>query len=123
MSFSEDQVEELKANVEGKTPLRRILRHKYNAKSTIYNDRRYQSKREASYAKALDLKVRAGIVIFYLEQVPFRLPGKIRYLCDFEVFYSDGHIEFVDVKGFKTQVYAMKKKQTEEIYPIKIIEV
>ena len=108
---------------------RRIQRHnfnaksKYNAKKTEYNGVVYDSKKEAKYAEDLDLRIRAGEVVFYLRQVPFDLPGKVKYRVDFQEFHSDGTIHFTDVKGVKTAMYILKKKQVESLFPITIEEV
>lgn len=61
-----------------------------------------------------------GEVIFFLRQVPFDLPGGTKYFADFQVFYADGTVSFVDVKGVSTQMFIMKKKQVESLYPITI---
>jgi hypothetical protein len=42
---------------------------------------------------------------------------------DFQEFRSDGTIHFVDVKGYRTKEYIMKKKQVEALYPVVIEEV
>jgi len=55
--------------------------------------------------------------------VPFHLPGNVTYRVDFQLFYSDGTVRFVDVKGFKTSQYIEKKKMVETIYPVTIEEV
>lgn len=99
----------------------RFSKHKYNAKPTEYNGIRYDSKREAAYAKSLDTLKEAGEVIQWLRQIPFYLPGGVRYVCDFLVFYTDGRAEFIDVKGMETPQFKQKKKQVEAIYsPITI---
>ena len=59
----------------------------------------------------------------YLRQICFDLPGKTKYKVDFQVFYEGGDVEFVDVKGVKTAMYILKKKQVESLYPIEIKEV
>lgn len=71
------------------------------------------------YHRLLFLK-RSGHVLFFLRQVPFHLPGNTKYVCDFQVFNSDGTVCFVDVKGFETTEFKLKKKQVEAIYPITI---
>ena len=94
---------------------------KYNAKRTEYNGHTYDSIREAAYARTLDILKQAGEVVQWIPQVPFRLPGKTRYVCDFLVFYADGRAEFVDVKGMETPAFKAKKKMVEELYaPIEI---
>ena len=82
----------------------------------------------------IQLRKEIGIVIlsyyservrfyFFLRQIPIRLPGKVKYVCDFQVFWKDGTVTFEDVKGYKTAMYKRNKKQVEEIYPIKITEI
>jgi hypothetical protein len=58
-----------------------------------------------------------------LRQVPLHLPGGVKYVCDFQVFWQDGHVSFEDVKGMKTPLYIAKKKIVEELYPIQIQEI
>jgi len=43
-----------------------------------------------------------GELIFWLEQVPFRLPGQIKYVVDFVEFWANGEIVFSECKGFET---------------------
>ncbi len=95
-------------------------RHKFNAIRTEYNGFNYSSKAEARYAAELDLRIKAKDVVFYLKQTPFHLPGGIKYVCDFQVFLSDGTVEFVDVKGMSTLTFKAKKKMVEAIYPVTI---
>ena len=61
--------------------------------------------------------------MFFLRQVPFHLPGNIKYICDFMVFWVNGDITIEDVKGFKTNIYKTKKKLVESLYPVKIKEI
>lgn len=84
----------------------------------------FHSKREAEYYQGLKLARMAGDLHFFLRQVPFDLPGDppVRYLCDFVEFWKNGETRFVDVKGFPTPTYKMKKKMVEALYPIKILE-
>jgi hypothetical protein len=100
--------------------MRPFVRHKFGAKRTEANGRTYDSKAEARYAERLELRKRAGDVLFYLEQVPVRLPGKTKYVVDFVVFEASGDVRFIDVKGMETQVFKLKKRQVEELYPFEI---
>ena len=95
-------------------------RHKFNAKPTKSDGIRFDSKLEARYYDQLKLRQRAGEVVFFMRQVPFHLPGGVRYVCDFQEFWSDGTVHFVDVKGMETSDFKMKKKQVEALYPIEI---
>jgi len=101
-----------------------VIRHKYNAVRTELDGIKFSSKKEAKYYLELKLRKSAGDVLFFLMQVPFRLPGGVKYVCDFAVFKSNGEVDFIDVKGFRTAMYSLKRKMVEEIYaPVKIVEV
>lgn len=99
------------------------IKHKFRAKQTIVDDIIFSSKKEAKRYNQLILLQRAGEVLFFLRQVPFHLPGKIKYVCDFVVFWVDGSVTIEDIKGFKTAMYILKKKQVEALYPITITEI
>jgi len=98
-------------------------RHKFNAKRTKVDGVKFSSKREAKHYQDLLLAEQSGDLLFFLRQVPFHLSGGIRYVCDFVEFWRDGEVRFVDIKGFKTPMYLLKKKQVEAAYPITITEV
>lgn len=101
-----------------------MIKHKFNAVRTVSNGISYASKKEAKYANELRLRKKAGEVLFFLEQVPIRLPGGTKLVVDFQEFHSDGSVHFVETKGFKTDVYKIKKREIEAYYPmIKIEEV
>ncbi len=95
-------------------------RHKFNAIACNTDNIRFASKAEAAYYNRLKMLKEKGEVIFFLRQVPFDLPGGIKYFVDFQVFYSDGSISFVDVKGMSTPIFLLKKKQVEILYPVEI---
>lgn len=99
------------------------LRNKYGAKATIVDGIRFASKAEARYYTDLIVAKRSGALRFFLRQVPFHLPGGVRYVCDFAEFWTNGEIKFVDVKGHKTRDFINKKKIVEATYPVEIMEV
>jgi hypothetical protein len=84
---------------------------------------RFSSKKEADYYGQLDMAKKAGKLLFHLRQVPFALPGGVAYRCDFLEFWADGECRFVDVKGMRTPMYVLKKKQVEALYGVTILEV
>ena len=98
-----------------------MLKHKFNAKQTVLDGIKFPSKAEAKYYSVLKLLQSAGEVLFFLRQVPFHLPGGVTYRCDYQVFYADGRVEFVDVKGMKTRSFIDKKKMVEDLYPVEIL--
>lgn len=107
---------------------------KYGNKKTTVNGITFDSKKEAKYYTELLALMAADVVTNikiqprYTLQDSYKKNGKvirkIEYVADFEVTYTDGHIEIVDVKGVKTDVYRLKKKLFEYKYPnYKIVEV
>jgi hypothetical protein len=95
---------------------------KYKAIPTIIDGIRFASKRESQFYTALKLLKEKELISYFLMQVPIILPGAIKYIVDFQVFYSDGNVRYIDAKGMKTPMYNLKKKQVEALYPIIIEE-
>lgn len=100
-----------------------MIKHKYKAIITIIDDIKFSSKKEANHYYNLKFLKENGDIVFFLRQVPFHLPGNIKYVCDFMVFWKNGDITIEDVKGYKTMLYTTKKKLVESLYPIKIKEI
>lgn len=98
------------------------IRHKFGARKVERDGIKFDSKKEARRYDELKLLVRAGKVLFFLRQVPFDLPGGIKYRIDFLIFWADGTVTFEDVKGFRTKDFIMKKKMVEDLYPVEIEE-
>lgn len=100
----------------------REIKHKFNAKAQNYDGIKFPSKAELQRYIELKALIKTGEVLFFLRQVPFHLPGSIKFVCDYLVFWADGTVTFEEVKGVKTPLYIAKKKMVEAIYGIKIIE-
>lgn len=100
-----------------------MIRHKFNAKRTELDGIKFPSKKEAKYYSELLLRQKAGEVLFFLRQTSFHLPGGVKYVCDFTEFLTDGSVQFVDVKGMRTDMYTVKKKLVEALFPIEIKEI
>ena len=101
--------------------------NKYNNKKTVYNGFKYDSKKEAEYAFRLDMLIKAKEVLSYDRQVRLNLVVNdlkvCAYIVDFIVTYPDGTIQYVDVKGYKTDVYKLKKKLVKAVLDIDIVEI
>lgn len=95
-------------------------RNKYGAKATVVDGIRFDSQAEARYYSRLRLRQQAGEVLFFLRQAPFHLPGKTKYVVDFLEFHTDGSVHVIDVKGMETQVFKIKKRQVEDLYPVTV---
>ncbi len=101
-------------------------RRKYGNVPTEYDGAMYDSGKEARRAQELDLLVKAGEIAGWSRQVPFTLPGGIRYIADFVVYEHGGKFRVEDVKSEitrKARVYINKKKQMRECLRIEIKEV
>lgn len=87
--------------------------------------RLFGSKGEAEYYVGLKIRKVMGELRppYFLCQVPFHLPGGVIFRLDFMVFPIAGHIVFAEVKGHRTEVYKIKKRQVEELYVITITEI
>lgn len=100
-----------------------MIKHKFRAKPTESDGIKFSSKKESLRYNMLKILQAKGDVLFFLRQTPFHLPGNTKYVCDFLVFWTDGNVTIEDVKGMKTPMYILKKKQVEDMYPIEITEI
>ena len=100
---------------------------KYSAKKTMVGDKKFDSKKEAKRFVELTLMEKAKAIQDLKTQVKFPLIKKsahgreIVYIADF-VYYEDGKMVVEDTKGFKTDVYKLKKRLMAELYDIEIKE-
>lgn len=93
------------------------MKHKFKATRTEYNGRIYPSKLQAQYAQYLTTLKEEGLILFWLEEVPFRFYDTSKYLVDFMVFMADGEIRFVETKGKETKDFNRKMKLMKMEYP------
>lgn len=97
-----------------------MIRHKYRAVPTETDGIKFASKAEARYYGNLKLRQQAGEVVMFLRQVPFHLPGGVKYVADFMEFLANGEVRVVDVKGMETPTFRAKRKMVEAVYPVRI---
>jgi hypothetical protein len=104
---------------------------KYNAKRTEIDGISFDSRVEGKYYEYLKQQQQVGNIkrfelqpIFTLQE-GFRKNGKyfrpILYIADFKVYLNDGSIQIIDVKGFETPDFRIKRKLFEAKYPYKLI--
>lgn len=102
-------------------------RQKYHNRKTEIDGMRFDSNHEAQCYQDLMLRVKAGEIKCICRQVPFDLPGGIRYIADFVTIDHQMRIEGVyDAKSPITKqnrVYINKKKQMKAIWDIDIKEI
>ena len=92
------------------------MKHKYSAVRVERDGHKFASKKEAARFDELLMLRRAGHVIWFMLQPPFYMPG-VKYVADFMVFWTDGHVSVEDVKGMKTATYLSKKRMMGIHYP------
>ncbi len=104
-----------------KQPYRVIKqKNKYSAIKKEYKGGLYMSRKEARYAQELDLLLHAHKIKSWRRQVKIPLDNNgypiCNYYIDFEITHNDDLVEFVEVKGFETEVWKLKWKIFESIY-------
>lgn len=122
MRWSEEEYQEF---VNKKTPIKK--KSKYSNIKTVVDGITFDSKKEADYYCQLKLLKQAGEIKDFglqprYELLPtFRKNGtthrSITYVADFIIDNNDGTTEIVDIKGVETQVFKIKKKLFEYMYP------
>ena len=107
--------------------------NKYNAKKVEVDGIKFDSVAESRYYKYLLGLLNEGVVESFEMQKPYTLLDKfphpktgktiraIKYVPDFEVIYTDGRVEVVDVKGMQTDVFRMKCKLFMFRYQIPLV--
>jgi Protein of unknown function (DUF1064) len=97
--------------------------HKYNAKRTLVDGIRFQSRLESRLYQEAKLRKSAGEFRppYFLRQVPFHLTANVVYRADVVTFPIAGGAEVIDAKGVLTPDGRNKIKQVEELYGIKVI--
>ena len=99
------------------------LSHKFGAVRCQRDQINFPSKLERKmYDKLVQLQ-QSGEIVGFLRQPGFDLPGKVRYFADFQIFWSDGSVQFIDTKGRDTTISVMKRKMVEAQYPWVKIEI
>lgn len=104
---------------------------KYKNKKVVVDNILFDSKKEANYYTKLKILRDAGKISGlrlqekFILQPSFKLNGKtyraITYIADF-VYKDDKGVHVVDTKGYRTEVYKIKKKLFMKKYGIEIEE-
>jgi len=93
--------------------------NKYKAERQTFNGRSYHSKKEADYAVNLEWKKKIGEIKEIIPQykLDIRVNGKhiTNYFIDFKVVLADDTVELIEVKGFSTDLWALKWRLTEAL--------
>lgn len=101
-------------------------RSKYGSHRTEIDGKKFDSLHEARVYEELLLRVKSGELKTVLRQVPFDLPGGVRYFADFLTIDQDNRATVYDAKSEatrKNRTYINKKKQVLACCGMKIVEV
>lgn len=90
------------------------------SKKQEYGGNKYDSGFEAKYAAELDLRLKAKQIKSWERQVKIPLDVNGYHICnyyiDFIVYHNDGTTEYVETKGWASEVWKMKWKIFEALY-------
>lgn len=101
-------------------------RSKYGNRRVEVDGKKFDSQHEANVYQDFMLRVKSGELKTVLRQVPFDLPGGIRYMADFVAIDQDNRVTVYDAKSEITKqnrTYINKRKQLKACCGIEIIEV
>lgn len=91
-----------------------------NAKKSTYKGSVYDSGFEASIAMELDMRVKSGELTKWERQktIPLNCNGYIvgTYKIDFVAYHADGRIEYIEAKGYATDVWKLRWKIFESMF-------
>lgn len=94
--------------------------NKFRAIQTVYKGVKYHSKKEAAYASKLDLLKKAKKIKEWDRQlrIPLEVNGhKIcTYIMDFVVTTNEDKTQYIEVKGYETQVWKLKWKLLQALF-------
>tara|TARA_B100000482_G_C12528735_1_gene267504 strand:- start:430 stop:738 length:309 start_codon:yes stop_codon:yes gene_type:complete len=100
---------------------------KYKNIITTVDNIRFHSKKEANRYRELCILNKSKLILDLELQPNFKITINNKFICNYKADFAyknkDGEIVYEDVKGFRTQVYKLKKKLTEALYNVKIIEI
>lgn len=92
-----------------------------NNKSSTHDGVIYHSKKERDYAQELDLRVKAGELKEWKRQVPIVMTVNGIKICTYYIDFVEidhrGNEMYTEIKGFETDVWRMKWRLFEALYP------
>lgn len=103
----------------------KVTQNKYGAVRTVYNDRKYDSKFEASVAQTLDLRMKGKDIKdfdkqYRVEMWIYRSDGtkafRVNHKVDFRIHHNDGSYELLEAKGVETPDYKWRRRLLEKLW-------
>lgn len=95
---------------------------KYRNEKRVVDGIVFDSIKEARYYEQLKLQKAAGEILDFVRQVsvPLSIRSRRRMRLDFVVFMPDGSVRWIDVKGFVTKDWTIKRDELEANTPIRV---
>lgn len=97
---------------------------KYKNEPVVIDGMRFDSKLEGRRYEELKALQRVGKIRYFLRQVPFHLPGNLRFVVDFQIHWGsglfDGGVTYEDAHGADTRIKTMKLKQVKALYGVEV---
>jgi hypothetical protein len=94
---------------------------KYGNTKVHFDGQLFDSKGEANYYGELLLEKKAGLIKEIARQVRIPLVVNGTRVCfiviDFRITYANGKVKYVEYKGYETDVYKLKRKLFQALYP------
>lgn len=94
--------------------------NKFNSRKTEYKDKKFDSAYEVEIAMELDWRISAGVIRSYERQVKIPLTVNGVHICnhfmDFVITHNDNSKEYLEAKGYATQLWKLKKKLFLALY-------
>lgn len=98
----------------------RFGKNKYGAKKVKFKGRTYQSKKEAEKAMELDQLLTEKKIIEIKPQHRFSLYVNGQRICnyfiDFRAVNKNGIVDYIEVKGYPTQLWKFKFQLTKALF-------
>lgn len=108
-------------NVFGTVPTQPPKRRKYKNQPVTIDGHRFDSQLEYRCCQWIELRHKAGEILWYVRQVSFSLPGGVKYRADFLAVLAKGGVEVIDAKGILTQACKNKLKQMKAVHGIDVV--
>lgn len=95
-------------------------KNKFNTKTATYKGVTYHSRLEAQAAENLDWRIHCGEVKSWTGQHKFDIRVEGQHVCnyyiDFRVELTSGEVEYLEIKGFQTDLWKLKWKLTQILF-------
>jgi hypothetical protein len=123
INWSEEDLKSYLERNNKTSPKIKPKKSKYHNKKVKIDGHVFDSIKESEYYCELKLRLKAKDILGFCIQPIFILSPSISYRPDFIVWNIDKSVDIIDIKGFKTDAYKMKKKLFEEKFKLKIKEI